>query len=83
MNASPMAEAEQTSALSALKELLVAHFDEAVDAADEDGKFSMGFRVTFDRSASPTKLKVVSRISKSATDEIETTVPDPMQPDLL
>ena len=83
MNASPQADAEQTAALSAIKELLAAHFPEAVDAADENGKFSIGFRVTFDRSAAPTKLKVVSRIAKTITDEIETTVPDPMQPDLL
>jgi hypothetical protein len=27
-------------------------------------KFSLGFRVTFDRSHSPTKLKVTCRVSK-------------------
>ena len=83
MKTSPLADAEQSAALSAVKDLLSAHFDEAVDAADDDGKFGIAFRVTFDRSATPTKLKVVSRISKTATDEIETTVPDPLQPDLL
>jgi len=28
------------------------------ESADEDGKFSIGFRTTFNRSHSPTKLKV-------------------------
>ena len=83
MNASPQADAEQTTALTAIKDLLSVHFGEAVEAADENGKFSIGFRITFDRSAAPTKLKVVSRLAKTISDEIETTVPDPMQPDLL
>ena len=62
-----------------MKELLDAHFQEAEDSADEDGKFSLGFRVTFDRSHSPTKLKVTCRVSKITTDEIETSVDDPNQ----
>ena len=78
-----LADAEQQAAISAIQELLASHFHEAVDTADEDGKFGIAFRVTFDRSVSPTNLKVVSRISKSVLDEIETTVADPMQPDLL
>lgn len=77
------ADSEQQAALAAITELLTAHYSEAVDSADEDGKFGIGFKVTFDRSHSPTKLKVTSRISKSLTDEIETSVPDPNQPDLL
>ena len=77
------ADSEQQTALAAITELLTAHYSEAVDSADEDGKFGIGFKVTFDRSHSPTKLKVTSRISKSLTDEIETSVPDPNQPDLL
>ena len=79
----PPADSEQKAALDAIAELLTAHYSEAVDSADEDGKFGIGFKVTFDRSHSPTKLKVTSRISKSLTDEIETSVPDPNQPDLL
>ena len=82
MNIMP-ADSEQQAALAAISELLTAHYTEAVDSADEDGKFGIGFKVTFDRSHSPTKLKVTSRISKSLTDEIETSVPDPNQPDLL
>ncbi|MFZ4780531.1 MAG: hypothetical protein ACOYM3_34700 [Terrimicrobiaceae bacterium] len=74
---------EQKAAIDAITELLTAHYSEAVDSADEDGKFGIGFKVTFDRSHSPTKLKVTSRISKSLTDEIETSVPDPNQPELL
>lgn len=74
---------EQAAALSAIAELLAAHHAEAEDSADEDGKFSIAFKVTYDRSHSPTKLKVSSRISQSLTDEIQTTVDDPRQPKLL
>ena len=77
------ADSEQQAALAAITELLTSHYAEAEDSADEDGKFSIGFKATFDRSHSPTKLKVTSRISKSLTDEIETSVPDPNQPELL
>ena len=45
----------------------------------EDGKFSLGFRVTFDHSHSSSKLKVTCRVSKITTDEIETSVDDPDQ----
>ena len=61
--------AECQAAIDAVKELLNTHFKEAEDSADEDGKFSLGFRVTFDRSHSPTKLKVTCRVSKITTDE--------------
>ena len=71
--------AECQAAVDAVKELLDAHFDEAEDSADEDGKFSLGFRVTFDRSHSPTKLKVTCRVSKVTTDEIECSIDDPAQ----
>ena len=71
--------AECQAATEALKELLDAHFQEAEDSADEDGKFSLGFRVTFDRSHSPTKLKVTCRVSKVMTDEIECAIDDPNQ----
>jgi len=76
------AQAERSTALDAIKELLEAHFREAEDSADEDGKFSIAFKVTFNRSFSPTKLKVTSRISTAITDEIETSIPDPNQPSL-
>jgi hypothetical protein len=69
---------ECKAAVDAVKELLDAHFDEAEDSAD-DGKFSLGFRVTFDRSHSPTKLKVTCRVSKVMTDEIECCIDDPAQ----
>ena len=49
----------------------------------EDGKFGIGFKVSFDRGASPTKLKVTCRISKTFSDEIESVVADPQQPELL
>jgi hypothetical protein len=35
--------------------------------------------VTFDRSHSPTKLKVTCRVSKVTTDEIECAIDDPNQ----
>ena len=73
---------ECQAAISAVKELLDAHFKEAEDSADEDGKFSLGFRVTFDRSHSPTKLKVTCRVSKIMTDEIECAIDDPNQTQL-
>ena len=61
--------AECQAAIDAVKELLDAQFQEAEDSADEVGKFSLGFRVTFDRSHSPTKLKVTCRVTKITTDE--------------
>jgi hypothetical protein len=76
MNQQP---AECQAAIDAVKELLDTHFKDAEDSADEDGKFSLGFRVTFDRSHSPTKLTVTCRVSKITTDEIETSVEDPDQ----
>ena len=77
MNAQKPAECQ--AAIDAVKELLDTHFTEAEDSADEDGKFSLGFRVTFDRSHTPTKLKVTCRVSKVTTDEIETSIDDPNQ----
>lgn len=76
-------QSEQTAALDAIRQLLEAHYREAEDAADDEGRFSIAFKATFDRSFSPAKLKVTSRISKSFTDEIEFTLPDPAQPELL
>ena len=70
---------ECQATIDAVRELLDAHFSEAEDSADDDGKFSLGFRVTFDRSHSPTKLKVTCRVSKVMTDEIECAIDDPNQ----
>jgi hypothetical protein len=75
--------AEQDAAVAHIRDLLQAHFREAEDSADEDGKFCIGFRATFDRGASPTRLKVVCRITKAISDETESTVEDPQQPALL
>ena len=79
-----LAQAEQDAALDAIRDLLATHYQEAEDSADENGKFKLGFRVTFDRSHSPTRLKVTCRITQTVTDggggrEIETTVDDPAQ----
>jgi hypothetical protein len=40
-----------------------ARWREAQDAQDDDGKFAVAFKATFDRGASPTKLKVTCRIA--------------------
>jgi len=40
----------QTSALEAIKELLEANLLEAEKSADDEGRFSISFRVVFDRS---------------------------------
>ena len=76
-------ELEQQKALDHIRELMSAHWREAEDAADEDGKFALGFKATYDRGAQPTKLKVTCRIAKSISDEIESVIEDPRQQKLL
>jgi len=76
------AEAHQSSALEAIKELLEANFLEAEKSADDEGRFSISFRVVFDRSHPQTLIKVTSRVSHAVTDEIELRVGDPNQPEL-
>jgi hypothetical protein len=75
-------EALKTQALGHLRELLDLHWREAWDSADEDGKFAISFRVAVSDGA-PARVKVTSRISRTVTDEIESTVDDPNQPRLL
>lgn len=75
-------EALKAQALDHLRELLDLHWREAWDSADEDGKFAIGFKVAVSDGA-PAKVKVTSRISRTVTDEIESTVDDPSQPRLL
>jgi hypothetical protein len=70
---------ECRAAIDAAKELLNAHFQEAEDSADDNGKFSLGFRMIFDRSHSPTNIKVTCRVTTTITDEIETLPDDPAQ----
>lgn len=74
---------EQQKALAHIRDLMSAHWREAQDTQDEDGKFAVAFKATFDRGASPTKLKVTCRISKTFSDEIESEIEDPQQPKLL
>ncbi len=74
---------EQQKALDHVRELMTAHWREAQDSADDDGKFGIAFKATFDRGASPTKLKVTCRIAKTISDEIESEVEDPRQQKLL
>jgi hypothetical protein len=74
---------EQQKALDHIRELMTAHWREAQDAQDDDGKFGIAFKATFDHGTSPTKLKVTCRIAKTISDEIESEVEDPRQPKLL
>ena len=60
---------EQQRALDHIRELMSAHWHEAQDAADDDGKFAIGLKVSFDRGAAPTKLEVTCRIAKTISDE--------------
>ncbi len=71
--------AETRAALDAVRELLEGHFAEAEESADEEGVFSMAFRVRFNRSASPTRVKVTCRVSKVIADAIECSADDPDQ----
>jgi hypothetical protein len=70
---------EITAAITAIRELIEAHYHAAQDCADDNGKFSIGFRASFDRSHSPTRLKVTCRVAKVITDEIECSIDDPNQ----
>ena len=72
----------QTQALDHIRELLSLHWREAKDAADEDGKFAIGLRISVLNGAHA-KLKVKCSISKTITDEIESQVDDPEQMKLL
>ena len=72
-------EALKTQALGHLRELLDLHWREAWDSADEGGKFAIGLNVAVTDGA-PAKVKVTSRIYRTVTDKIESTVDDPNQP---
>jgi hypothetical protein len=69
-------------AVDIYQQVLGLHCREAKDSADEDGKFSIDFNAAM-RDGAPAKVKVTSRISRTVTHEIESTVDDPGQPRLL
>ena len=75
-------QALQNQSLDHIRELLTTHWREAKDSADDDGKFSIGFRVSV-HDGVPAKLKVKCSISKTITDEVESEVDDPGQMKLL
>lgn len=60
-------EALKSQALDHLRELLEAHWREARDSADEEGRFAIGFKVAV-KDGVAAKLKVTSRISTTSTD---------------
>ena len=70
---------ETKAALEAVRELLEGHFAEAEESADEEGVFSLAFRLRFCRSSVPTRIKVTCRVSKVIADAIECSVDDPDQ----
>ena len=72
----------QDKALNHLRDLLTTHWREAKDSADDDGKFSIGFRVSV-HDGVPAKLKVKCSISRTITDEVESEIDDPGQMQLL
>ena len=72
----------QDKALNHLRDLLTTHWREAKDSADDDGKFSIGFRVSV-HDGVPAKLKVACLIARILTDDIESEVDDPEQMRLL
>lgn len=74
-------QAEQHSALEAIRDLQASHFNEDAEAANENGKFTITFRVTFDRRASPTVVQVSSRIA-AHDDEIKNPE-QPLQPEKI
>lgn len=76
-------ELEQQKARDHIRDLMSAHWREATEAQDEEGKFGIAFKATFDRGNSPTKLKVTCRIAKTISDEIESEAEDPRQQKLL
>lgn len=73
---------EQNAAITHIRDLLSTHWREAQNSEDEEGKFGISFKVTFDRGASPTKIKVTCRISRTFSDEVESVIEDPQQPEL-
>ena len=64
-----IADIEQQKAIDHIRELLTAHWREAEDAQDEDGKFGIGLRISVENGA-PVKLKGACRISRTITDEM-------------
>jgi hypothetical protein len=67
---SELCAAERATAMQALAFVLCKNFH-AAEATEKDGVFSLGFKVTFDRSEEPTAVKAVARCSQISTAEIE------------
>lgn len=59
------------------------HYCEAQDSADDEDKIGIGFKVTFDHGALSRKPKVTFRILRTISDDIESEVEYPHQPELL
>lgn len=53
-----------------------------MESADEEGVFSLAFRLRFCRSSVPTRIKVTCRVSKVIADAIECSAYDQDQSNL-
>lgn len=67
-------EAEKDTALQGIAYVLGKNF-KAAEASANDGVFSIGIKVTFDRNETPTSIKVVARSSRVSKADIELSCP--------
>lgn len=67
-------EAEKDTALQAIAYVLGKNF-KAAEASANEGVFSIGIKVTFDRNEVPTSIKAVARSSRVSKADIELSCP--------
>lgn len=80
-----LAESEKNTALQALAYVLGKNF-KAAETAEKDGKFSISFKVTWDRNSYPTDVNAVASCSKISKADINLSCKVPgqaEQPDLF
>jgi hypothetical protein len=80
-----LTESEKVTALQALAYVLGKNF-KAAETGEKDGKFSISFKVTWDRNSYPTDVSAVASCSKISKADINLSckVPgQPEQPDLF
>jgi len=68
-------DAEKDTALQAIAYVLSKNFA-AAEAGSDDGTFSIGIKVTFDRNEIPTSIKATSRSSQIYKADIEISCPN-------
>lgn len=67
-------EAEKETALQAIAYVLGKNF-KAAEASANEGVFSIGIKLTFDRNETPTSIKAVARSSRVSKADIELSCP--------